>query len=374
MVETITPVVYGGRARWAIGLLFHVAGAGFTAAMFGAAVGGLGALLGAASVAAGQVVVAVIAFAYLVGELSRRPLPVPQLRRQVPEWWRTFFPAPAAAFLYGAGLGVGFLTYLRHGTLVAVTALAFAGGRPGVGALMLGAFGVARGLSIAITAGARAPGDARGLVDRLSSSSGAVRRLANAAALLMLAGMTTVGAFTTEEWSWGPLAAAGLTLAFAWSAVVKMLVPGRWDRALREQGFPFWIERTARWAVPAAEALVPAAVMLGFAGLAAGWALVLLSGFSVALVRMSVRTGIKVPCGCFGGRHAVDVRVALLRNVLLGALGVIAAGVPAAPRVSWPGFPTATEIVPMVLACVGVGVTGWVAWRASAWLGRGARA
>src|SRR5919108_375060 len=39
MVETITPVVYGGRARWVVALALHVLGATVTAALFGAALG-----------------------------------------------------------------------------------------------------------------------------------------------------------------------------------------------------------------------------------------------------------------------------------------------------------------------------------------------
>jgi len=54
------------------------------------------------------------------GELTPVSVPVAQLRRQVPEWWRTFFGRRVASVLYGAGLGVGFLTYLSHGTLVVV--------------------------------------------------------------------------------------------------------------------------------------------------------------------------------------------------------------------------------------------------------------
>ena len=47
MVETITPVVYGGRGRWVGALAVHVLGATLTAALFGAALGATGAALGA---------------------------------------------------------------------------------------------------------------------------------------------------------------------------------------------------------------------------------------------------------------------------------------------------------------------------------------
>ena len=120
MVETITPVVYGGRARWAAALALHVLGATATAALFGAALGLVGGLLEAPWGRAGAAFLAVVALVYALGELPRVTATVPQLRRQVPDWWREFFSWPLAATLYGAGLGVGFFTYVSHGTLVAV--------------------------------------------------------------------------------------------------------------------------------------------------------------------------------------------------------------------------------------------------------------
>ncbi len=85
--------------------------------------------------AAGAVIVAGVALLYLVRELTGIRIPVPQLRRQVPDWWRTYFGRPLAAFLYGAGLGVGFFTFLGHGTLVVVTVGVAATGRPLLGAV-----------------------------------------------------------------------------------------------------------------------------------------------------------------------------------------------------------------------------------------------
>ncbi|HEY7754696.1 MAG TPA: hypothetical protein VID69_00555, partial [Actinomycetota bacterium] len=121
MVETITPVVHGGsRSRWAILVALHVAGATLAAAVFGAMLGTVGVLLDAPWGAAGTALVATLAGLYLAREALGLRVPVPQLRRQVPDWWRTFFPFAPAAFLYGVGLGVGFFTYLSHGTLVAV--------------------------------------------------------------------------------------------------------------------------------------------------------------------------------------------------------------------------------------------------------------
>jgi hypothetical protein len=149
MVETITPVVYGGRARWAAALALHVAGATVTAVLFGAALGAVGAVLEAPWGRAGVIALASAAAIYAAAELPRLRAPVPQLRRQVPDWWREFFSWPVAAALYGAGLGIGFFTYVSHGTLAVVALAAFASGEPLLGALILAPFGLVRGLSAA---------------------------------------------------------------------------------------------------------------------------------------------------------------------------------------------------------------------------------
>src|SRR5262245_15390679 len=119
MVETITPVGYGGRTgRWLAAVGLHALGATATAAAFGAALGAAGAVLDAPWGLGGLVGLALLALAYAAREAVGLPLPVPAAHRQVPDWWRSFFSWPVAAALYGAGLGVGFLTYLSNGGLV----------------------------------------------------------------------------------------------------------------------------------------------------------------------------------------------------------------------------------------------------------------
>ncbi|MGH2678942.1 MAG: hypothetical protein ACRDG8_00425, partial [Actinomycetota bacterium] len=130
MVETISPVVYGTRTRWAGALVLHAAGATATAAAFGAALAAVGASLGAPWGRAGATLVVGVALVSATRDAFGLRIPVPQLRRQVPDWWRTYFGQPLAAFLYGAGLGVGFLTFLGHGTLVAVAVGVAATGEP----------------------------------------------------------------------------------------------------------------------------------------------------------------------------------------------------------------------------------------------------
>lgn len=179
MVETISPVVHGGRNRsyW-LSIGMHVLGATVAAAAFGAVLGGLGALAGAPWNAAGVVVIVIAAAIYSAREAFALPLPTFDRKQQVPEWWRTFYSRPVASFLYGVGLGVGFATYLTFGTFVVVALAAFVSGHAGMGALLSGAFGAARSLAVALAGGA----DTDAIADRMTQG-----RLLNAAALALVA-------------------------------------------------------------------------------------------------------------------------------------------------------------------------------------------
>src|SRR5919201_1146204 len=100
MVQTITPVVHGGRrGRWLGSVGAHVLGATMSAAALGATLAAIGELAGAPWGGAGAVVVAGIATLYALRELFRFPIPLPNLHRQVPEWWRTFFSPKVTSFL-----------------------------------------------------------------------------------------------------------------------------------------------------------------------------------------------------------------------------------------------------------------------------------
>ena len=337
MVETITPVVHGGRARWMGALALHALGATAAAVAFGAALGGIGRLLGAPWGRAGLLAVTTVTVLYALGELTSLRIPVPQLRRQVPDWWRTFFGRPTAAALYGAGLGVGFLTYLANGTLVVVSFAAVAGGRAWMGALVVAPFGLVRGLSASVAFDVDTPEQGRALVDRLASSSPVRRRAANGTALLVLAALTVVASLRARSGSWWSLGAAVLALVFAWSATAKAVRPERWRRSLETYRLGA-SERAAIWAVPVAEALVPILVIAARPREAAALAVVLLTVFSAAILRPGRSR--RVACGCFGTRESVDVRWALLRNAsLLVVAGLVFANTPEA-SIPWSAPPT----------------------------------
>ena len=373
MVETITPVVHGGRARWLSTLALHTLGATVTAGVFGAALGWVGGLLDAPWGRPGLIALAVIAAAYGLAELSRRRrLPIPQLRRQVPDWWRTFFGRQVAAVLYGAGLGIGFFTYLAEGTLVVVTFAAVASGRPEVGALLMVPFGLVRGLSAAAAWRSDTPERSRALVDRLVSAPERRRKVANALTLAAIVVTGAVAAIRAPRSGWQVLAAAALAAIFSWSAASKLLALARWRRALAAHRLPGVVERIASWSVPVGEALVSLLVVVGYPRMAAAWALALTGVFSVGLVRVRRLVGARVPCGCFGGRETVDVRHALLRNAALAALAVFVAALAVDRAVSWwPEVPGRADLVPFLVAVGAVSAAALTAWRASSWLAKG---
>ena len=374
MVETITPVVHGGsRERWGISLALHAIGAAVAAAIVGSLLAGAGALLGAPWGVPGAVLVVVAAALYVARELGA-PVPVPQLRRQVPDWWRTFFTPNLAAFLYGLGLGPGFLTYLGHGTVVVVAVAAFASGRPLLGAAVLAPFGLARGLGPVLAFGVRSPGDAAALVERLDRSASKARwRVANALALSMVLVATVLEIRTIDAPSEaGALAAAVLALTFAAAAVAKLARRAAWMRTLGSYGLRSGASRLMGFGVPAVELGIAATVLVGLGSSAGLLSIVALVAFSGAIVVGRVRAGRRLECGCFGGSGVRDYRLLLARNLALAGVAFVAwrAGEDAALARAL-GEPAGADLLPVALVVLGLALAVWVG--AVAFAGEGRR-
>jgi len=363
MVETITPVVHGGsRERWGISLALHAIGATVAAAIVGSLLAGAGALLGAPWGVPGAWLVVAAAALYVARELGA-PVPVPQLRRQVPDWWRTFFPPHLAAFLYGLGLGPGFLTYLGHGTVVVVAVAALASGRPLLGAAVLAPFGLARGLGPVLAFGVRSPGDAAALVERLDRSASKARwRVANALALSMVlvAALLEIGTIDAPS-GVGALAAAVLALTFGAAAVAKLARRAAWRRTLGSYGLRPGASRLVGFGVPAVELGIAATVLVGLASSAGLLSIVALMTFSGAIVVGRVRAGRRLECGCFGGSGTRDYRLLLARNLALAGVAFVAwrAGEDA-PLVRALGEPAGADLLPVALVVLGLALAVWV--------------
>jgi hypothetical protein len=375
MVETITPVVHGGRrGRWGVALALHAAGAAISAAAFGALLALAGAALGAPWGRPGFALVAGLAALYLTAEVLGVRVPVPQMRRQVPDWWRTFFPLAPAAFLYGAGLGVGFFTYLTHGTLVVVSAAAVVSGRPAAGAVLVGAFGLARGLSAGVAFRTRSSEEGALLVGSLArSASWPGWRVAHAVALGSVLVAAVIGfsrTFVLGEP--GELAAAVLAFAFGAAGVGKLVRGRTWRRALGSYGLPAPVERSAALGVPVLELCLAALAFLGLSSTAGLASLAALGVFSAAIVVARIRGGRRVACGCFGSGLERDYRFLLSRNAALAVAALVAwTQGQDASFADGLGVPDAAELVPAIIGVVSLLLAAWVSVEAVTAVRRG---
>jgi len=182
MVESFTPAGCGSRRRRRLALALFTGGAVAAAAALGALLGALGSLLPDGRTA--LLLVAGLALLAALREAGLVRLPLPQLRRQVPDRWRAELPLPAWSSLYGAGLGAGVFTYQPVATFWVACAGAVALGRPLVAAGCFALYGVGRAAMVVLPS----RGDAAGGAERLARHALSVRRL-NAAALTGLAAL-----------------------------------------------------------------------------------------------------------------------------------------------------------------------------------------
>jgi hypothetical protein len=157
MIGTIGSLVQetSSRLRWLLSVcLYSVACVG-AALLLGLALGLAGRAQRATAAALGLRapfahaefwLVGLLALAYAASDLGAFPLPHPTLRRQVPiTWWRRWRPY-GAALMYGASLGLGFMTIIPFGAFYVVCAWCLVGGDPLAAAWVMGAYGAARAL------------------------------------------------------------------------------------------------------------------------------------------------------------------------------------------------------------------------------------
>ncbi len=155
-------------------------------------------------------------------------------------------------------------------------------------------------------------------------------------------------------------------VVFTWAAGAKVLRFRAWREALAAYGFQGGAERIAASGVPAAESAAALALALASIKVGAALSLVLLAGFSLAVLRARARRGNRLPCGCFGRTKSRDYRLMLGRNAVL----VIVAAVVLLSReteglLSGMEVPAVDELLPATLAATGIGVVTIVLWQAS---------
>jgi hypothetical protein len=211
MVETFTPAVCGSRRRQRLALAGFAVGAVAASALVGATLGAVGALLGT------QLAFLVAALALLAAarEAGIVRLPLPQLRRQVPERWRSELPLPVWSVGYGIGLGLGFVTFQPVATFWVACAAAVALGKPLAAGLCFAAYGAGRALMAAWPR--------HGQPDPTAAVEGLARRrrlllVGNVVALLVCAGLLAAAPAAGAAIQTQTLG-AGLDPAASWAVI-----------------------------------------------------------------------------------------------------------------------------------------------------------
>ncbi|HET9077045.1 MAG TPA: hypothetical protein VFN68_08935 [Acidimicrobiales bacterium] len=214
MLSTITP--FGERARgnrYRATAAWFVVGATLGGATLGAAAAGLAAVVSSSGLgghpAALAAVAAVLAAgaagvdAGILGEV------LPLIRRQVDDGWLARY----RPWVYGAGfgwqIGVGLATYLMTAGVILVALLAAATASPAAAVVVCTGFGLARGLTVFLTAGAATPARLRQMHAFLDSVGPTVR--------WALVGLQAAAALELA------LVAAGVTGAALWPAAVVVV-------------------------------------------------------------------------------------------------------------------------------------------------------
>src|SRR6185437_9008521 len=163
MIMTIGSLVQetSNRRRWIIAASLYTTSCAATALLFGAVLGGIGALVRQAmcglfgsltcapsskATSLGTGVVGALAVAYALSDLGYLRLPRPMVMYAVPvTWWRRWRPY-GAALAYGAALGVGLTTRIPFGAYYVLCAWCLVQGNVLYGMALLGTYGLARAL------------------------------------------------------------------------------------------------------------------------------------------------------------------------------------------------------------------------------------
>jgi hypothetical protein len=151
MLASITPL--GERSRgfsWPVTVSAFAVGAVLAAGLAGALAGALGSLApGGTWRTAVALGVVTVALGVDAGPLRRR---LPTTRRQVNEDWMTRYRGWVYGLAYGGQLGLGVVTIVTSAAIYAAALGALLCGSIGAGALVGGAFGLTRALTL-LTAG-----------------------------------------------------------------------------------------------------------------------------------------------------------------------------------------------------------------------------
>jgi uncharacterized membrane protein YphA (DoxX/SURF4 family) len=153
-----------------------------------------------------------------------------------------------------------------------------------------------------------------------------------------------------------------LASVFAWAAVAKVVRFGAWRSVLAGYRLPAGTERPIAVLVPLVEVAVAALLLIGETRAGAALSVMLLSSFSLALVRARALQGDRLPCGCFGATKERDYKLLLLRNGVLALLpaALLLGGRDVVPT-SGVGWPSMSDALPTLLTLAGLVAALWIA-------------
>jgi hypothetical protein len=187
MLASITPLGERGRgSTWGVTVVAFALGATAAGALAGAVSAALGAVLLPAHSASGPRLLAAAVACALAGGVDAARASAPGPRRQVDERWLDTVRGWVYGLGFGAQLGLGVVTRVTSAALYAAIVIALLTASPSRGALVLGSYGLIRGLTPLLAAGVRTPGQ----LVRLHARLIAWRRLSRAGAVAALAGAT----------------------------------------------------------------------------------------------------------------------------------------------------------------------------------------
>jgi sulfite exporter TauE/SafE len=178
MLASISPVGEASRRqRWTITVSAYLVMSTVGGLLWGAAFGGVGALIGVDGW--GRWSLVALAIACLVGatlDAVLAPGMVPSWRRQVDERWLTTY----RGWVYGAGfgfqLGLGVVTIITSALTYVALLAALLTGSVLQGALVGATFGLVRSVPLLLVGGVRTPQRLQRLHRRLDEATGLVHR------------------------------------------------------------------------------------------------------------------------------------------------------------------------------------------------------
>jgi cytochrome c biogenesis protein CcdA len=150
MIGQITPLVKAaGRQSWAKAVGAYCVGATLSAGFLGLFLGTLGSVLGSAlspRIVVGGVGALILFCALQEGEVTQCALPT--FRRQTPKNFMCAFGPIWGPFAWGLELGQRWTTHIEFYGYYGIVIWALVTGHPALGAMVVGAYGLGRGVSV----------------------------------------------------------------------------------------------------------------------------------------------------------------------------------------------------------------------------------